>query len=84
MTESHSSSLIEKTIRSRRMPALLTRMSSLPNSATARSIRDRAVSKSAMSPRCAIAVPPVALISAATSSAGAAEAAPEPSRPGWP
>ncbi len=50
MTESHSSSDIEKTIRSRRMPALLTRMSSFPNSPIARSTSSRARSRSETSP----------------------------------
>ncbi len=70
ITESHSSSDIEKTIRSRRMPALLTRMSSCPNSATANSTSSRACWWSATSPVCATARPPAARISAATSSAG--------------
>src|SRR3954467_674559 len=69
MTASHSSALIEKIIRSRRMPALLTSTLRPPYVDTARSTSPVAKSQSPMSPATPMASPPAATISAATFSA---------------
>ena len=70
-TASHSASDIEKIIRSRRMPALLTRTSSRPNASIACcDHRARPASKSVTSAPLTIASPPMASISATTSLAG--------------
>src|SRR5689334_22717340 len=68
-TASHSSSVIETTMRSRRIPALLTSTSSRPQTPTAVSTSDRAPSHVAMDRSCAIASPPAARISRTTTSA---------------
>ena len=78
MTSSHSCSVMLKTIRSRRMPATLTRMSSRPNSSMADSTSFSAAVKSEMSAPLAMAFPPASPISATTSCAGP-ESCPEPS-----
>ena len=54
MTSSHSCSVMLKTIRSRRMPATLTRMSSRPNCSMAVPIRSSAAAKTEMSAPLAI------------------------------
>ena len=77
MTSSHSCSVMLKTIRSRRMPATLTTMLSLPNSSMADSTSFSAAVKSAMSAPLAMAFPPASPISATTSCAGP-ESCPEP------
>src|SRR4051812_20876153 len=69
ITASHSSALMEKIIRSRRMPALLTSTLRPPYVDTARSTSPVAKSQSPMSPATPIASPPAATISAATFSA---------------
>ena len=79
-TASHSASDMEKIIRSRRMPALLTRMSRRPNVSTASATMRPAASKSVMSAPLTMASPPFASISATTSFAGP-RSAPEPSVP---
>src|SRR3954453_14521163 len=58
MTASHSSALMEKIIRSRRMPALLTRTLRPPYVETARSTSPVAKSQSPMSPPTPIPGPP--------------------------
>ena len=78
MTSSHSCSVMLKIIRSRRMPATLTRMSSRPNSSMAVWTRLSAAAKSAMSAPLATALPPASAISATTSCAGPVSC-PEPS-----
>ncbi len=78
MTSSHSCSVMLKTIRSRRMPATLTRTSSRPNCSMAVLTRSPAAAWSEMSAPLATALPPAAPISAATSRAGPASR-PEPS-----
>src|SRR5207247_944908 len=78
MTASHSSSLMLKIIRSRRMPALFTRMSIAPNSLTAVSTMRSAAAKSATLSALATARPPRARIASTTSSATRREA-PRPS-----
>ena len=70
MTPSHSSSVIEKSMRSRRMPALLTRTSSPPNVSMACCTRLAAPSHELTSSVFAAASPPVAVISSTTSWAG--------------
>src|SRR5262252_1096757 len=70
MTSSHSSSLMLKIIRSLRMPATLTTISSLPNSLIATLTTPSPPLTVAMSIRLATATPPAALISFTTSSAG--------------
>src|SRR3954453_5432313 len=79
MTESHSSSVIENSIRSRRMPALLTSTSSPPNVSMAWATGALAPSKGPMSSVFAAASPPAALISSTTCCAGPASS-PLPSR----
>src|SRR5207248_763547 len=74
MTASHSSSLMLKIIRSRRMPALFTRMSIAPNSLTAVSTMRSAAAKSATLSALATARPPRARIASTTSSATRREA----------
>src|SRR5687767_9543709 len=66
------------TRRSRRMPALLTTMSTSPNTSTVESMRCLAASKSAMSSPLATAWPPAATISATTDSAGVRPSPPSP------
>ena len=66
MTRSHSCSDIEKIIRSRSTPALLTRMSSCPYCSSAVAISCSPVAHSATSPAATTAWPPAAAISAAT------------------
>ena len=78
MTSSHSCSVMLKTIRSRRMPATLTRMSSRPNSSMAVWTRFSPAAKTEMSAPLATALPPASAISATTSCAGP-ESCPEPS-----
>src|SRR5213080_3934350 len=78
MTASHSSSLMLKIMRSRRMPALFTRMSIAPNSLTAVSTMRSAAAKSATLSALATARPPRARIASTTSSATRREA-PRPS-----
>src|SRR5487761_951861 len=70
MTASHSSSSMFTSMRSRRMPALLTTMSTPTKAATACSTSLRAPSKSATFSPSAIASPPAASISATPCSAG--------------
>src|SRR6476619_4144174 len=70
ITASHSRSSMLTSMRSRRIPALLTRMSRRPNAATAPSIRRFAPAKSATFSPSAIAAPPSASISRTTSCAG--------------
>src|SRR5437867_1290683 len=79
-TASQSSSAMLKIIRSRRMPALLTTMLSLPKVSSAHWTRRLAALKSATLSPFAIAWPPVFLISATTSWAGVAVGAPVPSK----
>ena len=78
MTSSHSSSVMLMIVRSRRIPALLTRMCSAPNSAIAWSTSRRAPAASVASSALATALPPAALISSTTCWAGVASL-PEPS-----
>src|SRR2546430_1833890 len=78
VTASHSSSLMLKIIRSRRMPALFTRMSIAPNSLTAVSTMRSAAAKSATLSALATALPPRVRIASTTSSATRREA-PRPS-----
>ena len=78
MTSSHSCSDIEKIMRSRRMPALFTSMSSRPKLSMACCTMAPACSKSVMSAPFTTACPPIASISATTSLAGPGSA-PEPS-----
>src|SRR6266550_5580578 len=78
MTASHSSSVMLKIMRSRRMPALFTRMSIAPNSLTAVSTMRSAAGKSATLSALATALPPRARIASTTSSATRREA-PRPS-----
>src|SRR3954447_14779319 len=70
MTASHSSSVMLTRTRSRRMPALLTRMSRSPKCSTAELIRRCAPSQSATLSPLTIASPPMASISATTCCAG--------------
>src|SRR3954468_7729581 len=70
MTASQSASSMLKLMRSRRMPALLTRMSRPPSSCVAWLIRPWPPSQDVMSSKLATAVPPAPLISLTTSSAG--------------
>ncbi len=70
MTESHSSSDVLTSIRSRTKPALLTRMSSPPYVSIACRTIDSAWAKSATSAPLVTASPPSARISATTASAG--------------
>src|SRR3954463_11916430 len=70
MTASQSASSMLKLMRSRRMPALLTRMSRPPNSLTACWISFSPPSHDVMSSKLGAALPPAALISLTTSSAG--------------
>src|SRR5213593_995533 len=79
-TASQSSSAMLKIIRSRRMPALLTTMSSLPKVSSAHWTMRLAALKSATLSPLAIAWPPIFLISATTSCAGVAVGAPVPSK----
>src|SRR5688572_17195249 len=78
MTASQSASGMEKTMRSRRMPALLIKMSSVPNASTAWSIMRLAPLKSLTSSPLTMASPPMPAISAATCCAGV-RSAPVPS-----
>src|SRR5581483_9594757 len=71
MTASHSSSVMFTSMRSRRIPALLTTMWRLPKADTACSTSRRAPSKSATSSPSATARPPADSISATTCCAGA-------------
>ena len=70
MTESHSSSDMLTSTRSRRMPALLTRTWRSPKVSTAVSIRRLPPSQSVTSSALATASPPAARISSTTCSAG--------------
>src|SRR5437762_2234039 len=70
MTASQSASSMLKLMRSRRMPALFTRMSSPPSSSVACSMRRCPPFHDVMSSKLATAVPPALLISLTTSSAG--------------
>src|SRR5436309_263452 len=70
MTASHSSSVMLTSTRSRRMPALLTRMWRSPKASTAELIRRWPPSQSATLSALATASPPIALISSTTCSAG--------------
>ena len=70
MTASHSASVMLVSMRSRRMPALLTRTSRPPKVSTADWIRRSAPSQSLMSSPLATASPPMATISSTTSWAG--------------
>src|SRR3954468_21005725 len=70
MTASHSSSVMFTSIRSRRIPALLTRMSSRPNSSIACCTSRSAPAKSATFSPLVDASPPAARISSTTCSAG--------------
>src|SRR5947208_1518225 len=79
ITSSHSSGSMLKSIRSRRMPALLTSTSSRPNESSAVWTRRRAPSQSDTSSVLATAAPPMAWISSTTSAAGTWEL-PDPSR----
>src|SRR5438094_2817541 len=80
MTASQSSSAMLKIIRSRRMPALLTTMLSLPKVSSAHwTMRLAALKSTTLSP-LATAWPPIFLISATTSCAGVAVGAPVPSK----
>src|SRR5450756_2037172 len=72
MTASNSSTVILTSIRSRRIPALLTRTSSPPYVSMAASMRRFAPSGSEMSSPLAIASPPMPRISSTTSPAGPA------------
>src|SRR5580704_3490964 len=72
MMSSHSFSVMLTSIRSRRMPALLTSTCRSPNASTAESIRRLAPSQSATSSWLAIASPPAATISSTTCWAGVA------------
>src|SRR5262252_2496124 len=69
-TASQSSSLMLKTMRSRRIPALFTTMLSLPKLSTAHSMIRLAALKSVTLSKLATASPPPARISLTTSSAG--------------
>src|SRR5262245_53244120 len=69
-TASQSSSLRLKIIRSRRIPALLTRISTRPNSLIAVLMMFSAAAKSATLSALATARPPLAAMAATTSSAG--------------
>ena len=79
MTASHSASVMLKIIRSRRMPATLTRMSIRPKVRTTCSTIWVASSNEATLPRLTSAVPPVVRISSTTWSAGS-DSAPSPDR----
>src|SRR6185437_12346158 len=79
-TESHSSSVMFTSIRSRRIPALLTRMSSRPNSSIACRTSRSAPAKSATFSPFVEASPPEARISSTTCSAGPGSA-PSPASP---
>src|SRR3954470_17817 len=70
MTASHSSSVMFVSMRSRRMPALLTRAWRSPNVSTAVLIRRCAPSHNEMSSPLATASPPMPLISCTTCCAG--------------
>src|SRR3954453_6351693 len=70
MTASHSSSVMFVSMRSRRMPALLTRAWRSPNVSTAVLMRRCAPSHDEMSSPLATASPPIPLISWTTCSAG--------------
>ncbi len=71
MTESHSCSVMLMSTRSRRMPALFTRMCRSPKVSTAVSTRRLAPSKSATLSVFATASPPIPWISSTTCWAGA-------------
>src|SRR5579862_1781241 len=79
ITASHSSSVMLTIMRSRRMPALLTRTSRPPNVSTAWWTMRAAPAQSATSSVLATASPPASAIDAATSRAGP-PSAPVPSR----
>src|SRR2546430_3470656 len=79
ITSSHSSGSMLKSIRSRRMPALLTTASSRPNASRAARTSRRAPSQSDTSSVLGTAAPPMAWISSTTSAAGTWEL-PDPSR----
>ena len=69
ITSSNCSSVIEKLIASRRIPALLIRICTSPNESTAAATRSSPVSHLATSPRTLIASPPESRISSAVDSA---------------
>ena len=75
MTASHSSSLMLKIIRSRKMPAQVTRASSCPKRSSAVPMMRRAPSQSATESVLATASPPVRSISFTTSKAGPVDGA---------
>src|SRR5947209_4842230 len=79
-TASHSSSVMFTSIRSRRIPALFTRMSSRPNSSIACCTSRSAPAKSATFSPFVDASPPMARISSTTCSAGPASE-PSPATP---
>ncbi len=79
ITASHSSSVIVKIIRSRRIPALLTSTSRPPNRSTACRTSAAAPSNDDTSASLAAATPPAAVISSTTAWAGPASP-PLPSR----
>ena len=79
-TASQDSSSMLKIIRSRRMPALLTRMLALPKLSSAHSSMRLAPLKSLTLSPFATASPPIFLISATTSWAGDPVGAPLPSK----
>src|SRR5262245_24867312 len=81
ITMSQSSSGIFLKLLSRRMPALLTRMCTVPNALTASSMIDLAPSLDETDALFAIAVPPAALISFTTRSAASPEPVPSPLPP---
>src|SRR5438105_7925305 len=70
MTASHSSGDILNTMRSRRIPALFTTVSSRPHVSSAAAMSDFAPDSSETSSKCATASPPVAWISSTTCDAG--------------
>src|SRR5579884_270678 len=78
MTESHSSSVMLTSTRSRRMPALLTSTCRSPKASMAELIRRWPPSQSATLSALAMASPPMALISSTTCWAGV-RSSPEPS-----
>ncbi len=81
MTASHSSSVMFTSIRSRRIPALLTRMSSRPYCSSAWATRCSAAPKSETSSAFATASPPAAAISSTTDWAGVVSAPSPASEP---
>ena len=81
MTASNSSSLMLKIIRSRRNPALFTRMSSPPKVSIAVRTMSAASSQPVTSPEWATAFPPAAVISSTTASAALSSTSPWSVRP---